>query len=67
MTLGFLSRLAYNSGFDVNLHTIISNNTFKVTICDLKNKDRNMADNIEKKESSELITKSDQLDGVDNI
>ena len=26
-----------------------------------------MADNIEKKESSELITKSDQLDGVDNI
>ena len=29
------------------LNAIISNNTFKVTICDLKNKDRNMADNIE--------------------
>ena len=28
------------------LNAIISNNTFKVTICDLKNKDRNMADNI---------------------
>ena len=24
------------------MHTIISNNTFKVTICDLKNKDRNI-------------------------
>ena len=29
------------------MNAIISNNTFKVTICDLKNKDRNMADNIE--------------------
>ena len=29
------------------LNAIISNNTFKVTICDLKSKDRNMADNIE--------------------
>ena len=26
---------------------LFSLNTFKVTICDLKNKDRNMADNIE--------------------
>ena len=34
------------------LHTIISNNTFKVTNCDLKNKDRNMADKIEKKEAT---------------
>ena len=40
------------------MHTIISNNTFKVAICDLKNKDRNMADNIDKKE---LVTNCDQL------
>ena len=34
------------------MNAIISNNTFKVTICDLKNKDRNMADKIEKKEAT---------------
>ena len=32
------------------MHTTISNKTFKVTNCDLKNKDRNMANNIDKKE-----------------
>ena len=40
---------------------------FKVTICDLKKMNINMTDKIEKKESSELTTKSDQLVGVDNI
>ena len=40
---------------------------FKVTICDFKKMNINMADKIEKKESSELTTKSDQLVGVDNI
>ena len=49
------------------LHTIISNNTFKVTICDLKNKDRNMADITEKTGNGELVTNRDQLVGVDNI
>ena len=28
---------------------------FKVTICDLKNKDRNMADNIEHQDKGELV------------
>ena len=49
------------------LHTIISNNTFKVTICDLKNKDRNMADITEKTENGELVTNRDQLVVMDNI
>ena len=49
------------------LHTIISNNTFKVTICDLKNKDRNMADITEKTGNGELVTNRDQLVVVDNI
>ena len=49
------------------MHTIISNNTFKVTICDLKNKDRNMADITEKTENGELVTNRDQLVVVDNI
>lgn len=40
---------------------------FKVTICDFGKMNINMTDKIEKKESSELITKSDQLVGVDNI
>ena len=40
---------------------------FKVTICDLKKMNINMTDKIEKKESSELTTASDQLVGVDNI
>ena len=40
---------------------------FKVTICDFKKMNINMTDKIEKKESSELTTKSDQLVGVDNI
>ena len=49
------------------MHTTISNNTFKVTICDLKNKDRNMADNIEHQDKGELVTNRDQLVVVDNI
>ena len=40
---------------------------FKVTICDFGKMNINMTDEIEKKESSELTTKSDQLVGVDNI
>ena len=40
---------------------------FKVTICDFGKMNINMTDKIENKESSELITKSDQLVGVDNI
>ena len=40
---------------------------FKVTICDFGKMNINMTDKIEKKESSELTTKSDQLVGVDNI
>ena len=40
---------------------------FKVTICDLKNKDRNMADITEKTGNGELVTNRDQLVGVDNI
>ena len=40
---------------------------FKVTICDLGKMNINMIDKIEKKESSELTTKSEQLVGVDNI
>ena len=43
------------------MHTIISNNTFKVTICDLKNEDRNMADNIEHQDKGELVANCDQL------
>ncbi|WP_308235746.1 hypothetical protein, partial [uncultured Prevotella sp.] len=34
------------------------NNTFKVTICDLKNKDRNMANNIDKKEPVAICDQS---------
>ena len=49
------------------MHTIIGNNTFKVTICDLKNKDRNMADITEKTGNSELVTNRDQLVVMDNI
>ena len=40
---------------------------FKVTICDLKNKDRNMADNIEHQDKGELVANCDRLVGVDNI
>lgn len=40
------------------LNAIISNNTFKVTICDLKNKDRNMANNIDKKEPVAICDQS---------
>ena len=40
---------------------------FKVTICDFEKMNINMTDKIEKKESSELTTESDQLVGVDNI
>ena len=40
---------------------------FKVTICDFGKMNINMADKTEKKEISELTTKSDQLVGVDNI
>ena len=42
------------------LNAIISSNTFKVTICDLKNKDRNMADITEKTGNGELVTNRDQ-------
>ena len=56
------------------LHTILSNNTFKVTICDLKNKDRNMANNIDKKEPVAIcdqskmdVTKCDINKVVNNI
>ena len=35
--------------------------------CDLKNKDRNMADITEKTGNGELVTNRDQLVGVDNI
>ena len=49
------------------LNVIISNNTFKVTNCDLKNKDRNMADITEKTGNGELVTNRDQLVVVDNI
>ena len=49
------------------LNAIISNNTFKVTICDLKNKDRNMADNIEHQDKGELVANRDQLVVMDNI
>ena len=38
-----------------------NNNTFKVTICDLKNKDSNMADNIEHQDKGELVANCDQL------
>ena len=41
------------------LNAIISNNTFKVTICDLKNKDRNMADDIEHQDKGELFANCD--------
>ena len=34
---------------------------FKVTNCDLKNKDRNMADNIEHQDKGEQVTNCDQL------
>lgn len=43
------------------MNAIISNNTLKVTICDLKNKNRNMADNIEHQDKGELVTNCDQL------
>lgn len=43
------------------MHIIISNNTFKVTICDLENKDRNMADNIEHQDKGEPVANCDQL------
>ena len=53
--------------------TIISNNTFKVTICDLKNK-RNMANNIDKKEPVAIcdqskidVTKCDNHELAGNI
>ena len=34
---------------------------FKVTICDLKNKDRNMADNIEHQDKGELVANCDRF------
>ena len=34
---------------------------FEVTNCDLKNKDRNMADNIEHQDKGEPVTNCDQL------
>ena len=46
------------------LNAIISNNTFKVTICDLKNKDRNMADNIEHQDKGELVANCDRFNSL---
>lgn len=46
------------------MNAIISNNTFKVTICDLKNKDRNMADNIEHQDKGELVTNCDRFNSL---
>ena len=46
------------------MHTIISNNTFKVTNCDLKNKDRNMADNIEHQDKGELVANCDRFNSL---
>ena len=40
---------------------------FKVTNCDLKNKDINMADNIEHQDKGELVANCDQLVVMDNI
>ena len=40
---------------------------FKVSICDLRNKDSNMADITEKTENGELVTNRDQLVVMDNI
>ena len=48
----------------LSLNAIISNNTFKVTICDLKNKDRNMADNIEHQDKGELIANCDRFNSL---
>lgn len=53
-----------NSGLKAKSPTFaynINNNTFKVTNCDLKNKDRNMADNIEHQDKGELVANCDQL------
>ena len=55
------------------MNAIISNNTFKVTICNLKNKDRNTANNIDKKtvaicdQSKMNVTKCDINKVVNNI
>ena len=46
------------------MNAIISNNTFKVTICDLKNKDRNMADNIEHQDKGELVANCDRFNSL---
>ena len=46
------------------MNAIISNNTFKVTICDLKNKDRNLADNIENQDKGELVANCDQFNSL---
>ena len=37
---------------------------FKVTICDLKNKDRNMADNIEHQDKGELVAYCDRFNSL---
>ena len=41
-----------------------NNNTFKVTICDLKNKDRNMAENIEHQDKGELVANCDRFNSL---
>ena len=46
------------------MHTTISNNTFKVAICDLKHKDRNMADNIEHQDKGELVANCDRFNSL---
>ena len=37
---------------------------FKVTICDLKNKDSNMADNIEHQDKGELVANCDRFNSL---
>ena len=37
---------------------------FKVTNCDLKNKDRNMADNIEHQDKEELVVNCDRFNSL---
>ena len=37
---------------------------FKVTNCDLKNKDRNMADNIEHQDKGELVANCDRFNSL---
>ena len=46
------------------MYTTISNNTFKVTICDFESKDSNMADNIEHQDEGELVANCDRFNSL---